>query len=43
MKANRLISAVLGASCWLAGCAGADFDPTLGSELESMEPEIGTL
>lgn len=44
MKLKKTLLGTLGTSCfWLAGCAGTDFDPTLGSELESMEPAIGTL
>jgi hypothetical protein len=38
-----LMGMVSASCCWLAGCAGADFDPTLEPELESVEPEIGTL
>jgi hypothetical protein len=40
---KTLMGMVSASCCWLAGCAGADFDPTLEPELESMEPEIGTL
>jgi hypothetical protein len=43
MKLSKTFVGLISASCWLAGCAGADFDPTADSELESMEPEIGTL
>jgi hypothetical protein len=42
MKRSMMIMGLVSASCWLSGCAGADFDPS-ESELESVEPEIGTL